>query len=1304
MDKFASFYPAFEIERRSTDSIFRELCQPADYKKLNEGGWKEALVNRYGEMMAASPNMRKLAARLINERLVAKGYAAIDAEHVYFNTFTDGYKKTGDSAYRHNPSQLKESYSLVDAAIFDIFNEDWYNSWNELANDRTNGIYSAGKEADEWGPSNKLPFSCQVIANILYYDVSIVNSYPYEFDTFWNKYTSSYRDFLADSFWASALIQYRNRLLSEDGFQLVRHFYYSDYVLGSKVIQLDVYGYYSPDILCIQAGTERILLYIPGANMPFREFVSIKEMKTWIAEQLRMPENRDAFARHFSLYDRTDGATFYGLDSVLRFIAEGNSNWDPQQFIIYKERPYDLSLDVFNVMCDLIKTRTMDDRNQKPALNTARYRDYVMEFSEFFLAQVQMPRMILPDIPCPLDMDASHTPLGLLSPLVIDSSKLSEPQNATGSRVDTDTFKALDLLRICTLIGNALASYSRPADKILSFASEQQAITARFGLTEDEQQALHVGDEPKQPLAGQPAQLRLVRLFNDSQPLSVICQYAGNQFKLLDTLTLAEVKGQLVSAVLDETTGKTIYSANGYFRGYLPFQPYRFAFEYLWTPAHFRDSLGTLEGTIPQVLSIVYDQLEHIHTSITLQQCQEAAFGLIEAVDMYINTGSDDLPYRDSLATVAMQVTKLLFPAGMELLRESLLTMLPVLGAQTASYVYEAGIEEMAGENEELTATLFRYARYDNLIPLRFAGFTSRLAETFPYPPRFVINNLADFNSISTHYYEQEPYRSLGLVDNKSVFRSALAATRQKGLLNSCFIYEERLYIGCAYEELVYTISEASCNPDSKYTTHPLIVLRMLQELSGNANDPCIGLIVKYAVTDYYRSVIDSRLHSIWEIYHLTENFDFSVWDKVYGESFRQEFEMKEGEMAEQALRRRVRLLLEGKGCALPANAAGIGFFLDHLQTFVDEGVTCVGITSFYKDIIQEDMDIYFSEDVMSYRLDAVLLTLDQGLVNGPFRRLLSAIRTGNMSLLVLGHADGSATEESNGYTHLYFRGATLLNALKQLPETGKTVFFTHQYMMFSTPGLNAPLPGLTQCLHIPGAWVDEDGALHYYAESPGQGVLTKIGEWKEVDGEILPIENNNIDSDNDLTYLMPEDGKLLGLERFGGPSYIFPTIESREALLKKTVNEEDWPTLKLDVDAIKEAMSSLVTDKVVTGSTVGVEVVHQLEILGYQPGRGATLVWLIRGKDDKFYSYYHHTAPTVLIKGNEYVVDVAHLQFLYAKDEGTIMLGIDDWSYEISSRAMALYPYVVYSMKSESELASFIPFPFIVPRLANDI
>ncbi len=1097
---------------------------------------------------------------------------------------------------------------------------------------------------------------------------------------------------------ASALIQYRARMLSDEGFAVLRDFYQGNYPQGSKVIRLDVYGYYASDIICIYLGSERMFLYIPGASMPFREFVSMTEMKNWIAEELRLEENRQAFARHFSIYDRQDGSSYYGVDNVLRSIGEGNSQWDPQQFIIYSEQDYDLSQNPFDILCSNIKSRTEVDRDQNPV----SFPDYITEFAGFFFGQERMVRMVLPDLPVWFDHDAACTPLGLSSTWVINPENVTLLHHNVGSRIDSDTFRALDMLRVATMMGNYLKNCSRPADKIPAFASEQQAIATRFGVNAEQQQKLRPGDEPRSPLHGQPSQIRLVRLANSSRPLAVISPHAGNQYILLDTITLDKVDNQLISAVTDKISGKVYYTSNGYLRVNLPFQPYRYVFEYLWTSEAFKSALGTLQDVVaPAVTNKICDCLTRIHKAVSLRQCQYTAWELIHTVDGYISLApSEDTSAVDMMVTLKSQVTDMLFPDGMELLKEILLSNLSAAGPQATAYIYAAAIEEMAGENKELTGTLLHYALNDDTIPMYNISAGRGQSEPVLSPSLYAVGDIEVFNTLPTRYFEEEPYSTLGLKDNKAVFAAALDGTHNDGLLKKCLLFDNKLYLMCSLEDISHTVSGLTGGTDSGFSVHPSTVMRMLRELSGNTDNPAVGFAVKYALPEYLHTVTDKRMATMREIYHLTENFDFSMWDAAYSEEFRQDFEPKPDETAAQTASRQIGQLLAGRGCALPANTSGIDFFLDHLQAFIAAGVTGIGITSLYSDLIQDDIDGYMADGTMSKRLDAMLQTLDNDHDETPFRRLLAAARTEKLNFLPVGQSDGSLAGGTDEYTGLYFRGATLLNALRALPDEGKVVWFTHHDMMFSTMGINAPLPGLTQCLNIPGVWVDFEKRLHCYSDKSRRAIIAEQQEWREVDGDLLPVMRTEPNWTDELEFLVPEDSKVLGLKVFSMQDIEVPTVEGRENILRRTVSEEKWPALKQDVDAIKDALKDVATQTAATGSEEGHEVRRRLEILGYKPGDGVTLTWWVRGSDDQFYTPYFHTAPTVRIGDNEYVVDAAHLKFIYTQDEGVIILPIEDWAMEISARAVALNPYLVYRMKSKAELNPSSMSIFMCPRL----
>lgn len=1290
MDKLSSFYNTFEIKSRSLDSIFRQLCQPADYKQLDKGTWKEALVNRYGDMMSAAPDLRSLAARRINEGLAARGHGPINAEHAYFNTFTGGYRESGSTAYFHDRSHLKESYSLVDAAIFDIFAKDWSGRWNELDNDFTNGIYFDGGNAYRWNVVNKLPFSSKIIADILKNGDSLATLYPAEFDAFWGKYADLYRDFVADSFLASALMQYRHRMLTDQGFALLRSIYYGNYPSGCRVTRFDVCGYYASDIICIRLD-DRIILYIPGASMPFREFVSLGQVRIWVSEQLHNSRNRQALARHFSLADRKDTSTGYGVDSVLEDLGGESKPMNPYREILSKEQDYDLSFNVFDTMRDHIKARTDADKAQNPVNSL----DCITEFAGFFLAQEPMIGMVMPEAPSVFDIRASRTPLGLDHAWVVKPGNEAIAHRCVGSRVNTDTFRTLDLLRVAGVWSGSLKNFSRPEDEIPAFASEEQAVAARFGLTSEQQRNVRVGDTPLLPLEGQPADIRLVRLADTNRPLAVIRDFAGNQYELLDTITLAETDGQLISAVKQEESDKIHYTSNGSFRGYLPFEPYRHVFEYLYTSERFKTEAKVFDKTDADVIAKVGDCLGRIHGAVTLRECLSAVWELMTAVQSNVGAEGQDDGFKKLLVSVKSQAEDVIFPDGMEQLKNKLFSVLSTIGPQAATYVYYAGMEELMGENDGLTAMLVDYALNDDITRLYDKGAGKQLADGVPSSYLYVIDT-HDFNSLLTRYFSFEPYVSLGFPDNKTVFMVAFSKVQKAGLLDKCRLEGNKLCLGVSYEELAHTFSGLTNRKDELYI-HSQTLFFMLRELAGDAWSPEVGMVRKYALPGHVKTVIDRRLSVMWDVYHLTENFDFSLWDSTYDDAFIHAFEPRQGEPADQTVARQIRQLLAGKGCALPANEAGVGFFLDNIGAFVEAGVTCIGVTSLYRDLIGSQIGRYMAGESMDTRLRLMLTTLDKGATDGVFTRLLGAARDKKLRLLPLGESDGSLSIDTDIYTRLYFRGATLVNAMETLPGDGKTVVFTHQYMMFSTPGINAPLPGITQCLNIPGAWVDDNGRLSCHSDLGERTTFPPYRRCQVDEDDMLPVVDYGAAWEEEPLKLMPEDGKLIAMTTLPEQEGNDPTASVREQILKATVSEDDWEGLRQDVAAIKELLADMPVDAVTSGSAQGYEAARRMEIAGYRPGNGVSLVWWKRNSDEFFYSPRFHVAPTVLLYGNEYVVDSAHKQFGNS-DEGVIVLPIDDWAFEICNKAKATNPYLMYVMKKEGEQKVISPFVFMAP------
>lgn len=85
--KILSDYGLFrDIHGKAADMLFRELCSNDAYRRIEGGEWKETFVNRFGAMLADTPNVRSAANAVISEGMRRRGWE-IDPEQVYFNTF-----------------------------------------------------------------------------------------------------------------------------------------------------------------------------------------------------------------------------------------------------------------------------------------------------------------------------------------------------------------------------------------------------------------------------------------------------------------------------------------------------------------------------------------------------------------------------------------------------------------------------------------------------------------------------------------------------------------------------------------------------------------------------------------------------------------------------------------------------------------------------------------------------------------------------------------------------------------------------------------------------------------------------------------------------------------------------------------------------------------------------------------------------------------------------------------------------------------------------------------------------------------
>ena len=119
-----------------------------------------------------------------------------------------------------------------------------------------------------------------------------------------------------------------------------------------EVARLVLYRYTATDIWSYRhRSSSRILLYIPGNSSPLHYFADAKALRTWIVEQGKDADKKQALAAHFAEDDRNDGTFHAGVLTALDGMAiyprqhhlkkgagffNDDGYWDPADYIHFE--------------------------------------------------------------------------------------------------------------------------------------------------------------------------------------------------------------------------------------------------------------------------------------------------------------------------------------------------------------------------------------------------------------------------------------------------------------------------------------------------------------------------------------------------------------------------------------------------------------------------------------------------------------------------------------------------------------------------------------------------------------------------------------------------------------------------------------------------------------------------------------------------------------------------------------------------------------------------------------------------------
>lgn len=1278
MRTLATYYPFFDIKGKNEDEIFRQLCIDKPYKRLNELTWKESFINNAGILMKDTPDPRGIVARILNRGLAEKRLPEINPETIYFNTFLSFFT---DRHFVFHRNSLNESYRVTDACLMNIFVERYRTKWGELDSFFYNGIYSVGKEGayypehgdlPMWGPNEEV-FPAKLIADILY-DNSVWDEFRKDYILYWGTYNNLYADILADTFLATAVSQYKKQTLTDEGFLMVRNAYYgiADEV---QVTLLDIYGYASTDIICIeQKGlpTSRVVLYIPGGRQPFTEFLNLHDLKQWIFQHLKDQKNLEAFRKHFSLLLRQDGVSFTGVDKALQYMLEESPSWPFPKYILYKPIPLN-AVSLFEQIRDRTRERMYEDGDVQIKSNEEAARDFALFVLETLMAALPVVDILVPELSLPLNFALSCTTLGLSSDIVVNGDSYEERKYGLGSLVGSAIFVGMNMLAVISESANILKNFDRTIEELPTFLTDEEFLASHFGLNNEELAAIAPGDAPTLPAGSNPQQVRLVRISDENQQLAALRRLGGNKFVRLNPITLEDMEGALVSEVLDPETGKFHYLTNGRLIGGSPYSPFRAGLEGVWTPEVLKAQAIVPGKIVGPSYKNILDMLEKVHASDIMDQRQGLMHELMELIDNY-EAAQPTSGRLKAFRELRTQLEDSLYTRDMYALKAHTLS-LPNKGSGSARFLLRAARNEMAGNSPEITANLIRFAREDSVISSRFAGYGDAIPQEIDFEVKYVIKDLSIFDKLPTSYYNLPAYESWGSTSNSTLMPNVLRESQNMNLLTKCRVIDNSLYIGHSYEEMFHSISGYANRVGSPYELHPLTFFNMLEEAHKG-----IGFEPLFATRQFFNETVTGRLSLMENSILLSDEFNFLPWDVKFGNIGYQE------EFAAMGTNDRIALCMQTyQGVAMESSAAGIDFFLDNLPAFIENGMTDIAVSDLPYELAQTDITRFLQEKGEWQVLDSMLLNLDKGKLNGPFRRLLQAAKDNDLNFTAIGHADNSVSPFATPYKGVYYKGSTIQKAIQHLDqEERRFVVFADPRLINSTPGADMPMPGLAQYLNVPGTAVDSEGAWNFVPDVASGRVAI----------EAPKLENWN--------RLAPPRGKILGLKQFRLTDGVFPTDQIRSFILEGAVPQEQRAALKKIVARIHNdpEIQSLSCSTPGSCDSVSGNIFNRLREMEIEPGTGASVTWWKREGGLEF-SHNMHTTASFKFNGKEFAVDATHLQFIHdIIDNPVLVLPIDDWAIEIARRNRAINPFLDYTYKRGNALAFFMPPAFTKPIL----
>lgn len=266
-------------------------------------------------LVQACPDMYEMACSIAKDILLKHGITHLEPEQVYWHRFKwSASRWQAFTGWEHHGAKPTESMTLPQLVIqrFRVGDQD-----NADMLDVDAGFYTTGPDAEDFDETNEVRMHGSDVLKD-FWAINFADLFDQKVASFWNKHTQTFRTLAKCTFLAKAMEDREGGRLSDDNFRTVIKAVAGNVswpitlqmleaeaapAAGMQISLLKVGGFVATDILCINDGHGKQILYAPGEVWGLHAFQTARDLHWWVLSQTRKPADRKRFLAHFQVAD-----------------------------------------------------------------------------------------------------------------------------------------------------------------------------------------------------------------------------------------------------------------------------------------------------------------------------------------------------------------------------------------------------------------------------------------------------------------------------------------------------------------------------------------------------------------------------------------------------------------------------------------------------------------------------------------------------------------------------------------------------------------------------------------------------------------------------------------------------------------------------------------------------------------------------------------------------------------------------------------------------------------------------------------